>query len=71
MIGSANLDPRSLRLNYEVGIEIFSEKINSLIRAHFDESISKSTRLNRMELENRSIPIRLRDSLVSLLSPYL
>ena len=71
MVGSANLDPRSLRLNYEVGIEIFSEKINSLIRAHFDDAISKSTRLNRMELENRSIPIRLRDSLVSLLSPYL
>jgi len=71
IVGSANLDPRSLRLNYEVGIEIFSEKINSLIRSHFDDAISKSARLNRMELENRSIPIRLRDSLVSLLSPYL
>jgi len=71
MVGSANLDPRSLRLNYEVGIEIFSGKINSLIRVHFNDAISTSTRLNRLELENRSIPIRLRDSLVSLLSPYL
>ncbi len=71
MVGSANLDPRSLRLNYEVGIEIFSENINSLLRTHFDDAISNGTRLNRMELENRSIPIRLRDSLVSLLSPYL
>jgi cardiolipin synthase len=71
MVGSANLDPRSLRLNYEVGIEIFSEKMNALIRAHFDDVISTSTRLNRLELENRPIPIRLRDSLVSLLSPYL
>lgn len=71
MVGSANLDPRSLRLNYEVGIEIFSEKVNTTIRTHFDDVISKSTSLNRFELENRSIPIRLRDSLVSLLSPYL
>lgn len=71
MFGSANLDPRSLRLNYEVGIEVFSEEINATIREHFDDVISKSTRLNRIELENRSIPIRLRDSLVSLLSPYL
>ena len=71
MVGSANLDPRSLRLNYEVGIEIFSEKMNALIRTHFDDVISTSTRLNRLELEKRSIPIRLRDSLVSLLSPYL
>lgn len=71
MVGSANLDPRSLRLNYEIGIEIFSERINALVREHFDEVISTSTRLSRLELENRSIPIRLRDSLVSLLSPYL
>jgi len=71
MVGSANLDPRSLRLNYEVGIEVFSKEINRLIRAHFDDAISKSTRLDRMKLENRSIPIRLRDAVVSLLSPYL
>lgn len=71
MLGSANLDPRSLRLNYELGIEVFSEEINASIRVHFDEVISKSTRLDRVELENRSIPIRIRDSLVSLLSPYL
>ena len=71
LVGSANLDPRSLRLNYEVGIEIFSKEMNLIIRSHFADAISKSTRLNRMELENRSIPIRLRDSLVSLLSPYL
>tara|TARA_R110002049_G_scaffold30385_2_gene104204 strand:- start:749 stop:2125 length:1377 start_codon:yes stop_codon:yes gene_type:complete len=71
MVGSANLDPRSLRLNYEVGIEVFSVEMNALIRTHFNDSILKSNRLNRRELENRSIPIRLRDSLVSLLSPYL
>lgn len=71
MVGSANLDPRSLRLNYEVGIEIFSEKMNALVRTHFDDVISACTRLRRSDLENRSIPIRLRDSLVSLLSPYL
>ncbi|KKN31520.1 hypothetical protein LCGC14_0823150 [marine sediment metagenome] len=71
LVGSANLDPRSLRLNYELGIEIFSHTINQQLTQHIDETISKSRAITFEELECRKILIRLRDSVMSLFSPYL
>ncbi len=71
LVGSANLDPRSLRLNYELGIEIFSHTLNKELTQHFDEIIAKSKALSTDDLAKRSVPVRLRDSLMSLLSPYL
>jgi len=71
MVGSANLDPRSLRLNFELGIEIFSAPLNSELRLHFENTLASSIRITREELANRSVPVRLRDSFVSLFAPYL
>ena len=71
LIGSANLDPRSLRLNFELGIEIFSESLNRELRTHFEQVLSLSTRIRHDDLARRSLGVRLRDSAVALLSPYL
>ena len=71
LIGSANLDPRSLRLNFELGIEVFSTELNTSLRAHLDKQISISAPITRAELANRSVPVRLRDSFMALFSPYL
>ena len=71
LVGSANLDPRSLRLNFELGIEICSGELNSALRAHFDEVIAKSEKVTVDTLRDRSIPIRLRDSFAALFTPYL
>lgn len=71
LIGSANLDPRSLRLNFELGVEIFSTQLNSELRAHIDEVTANSKPVTIEELQARSTPVRLRDSFVSLFSPYL
>jgi len=71
LIGSANLDPRSLRLNYELGIEVFSPSLNAELRAHIDGVVIVSMRLTADELTRRSVPVRLRDSAAYLLSPYL
>lgn len=71
LIGSANLDPRSLRLNFELGIEVFSDSLNIILNEHFDTVISDSTMVTYNELANRSVAIRLRDSAAALLSPYL
>jgi cardiolipin synthase len=71
LIGSANLDPRSLRLNFELGIEIFCKPLNSELRAHIEDVIAMSEPVTVSDLAARSTPVRLRDSLVSLLSPYL
>ncbi len=71
LIGSANLDPRSLRLNFELGIEIFSQALNTELREHISDVIARSEPITLQQLERRSTPVRLRDSLVSLFSPYL
>jgi cardiolipin synthase len=71
LIGSANLDPRSLRLNYELGVEVFSTEFCSELRAHFESVIVASEPIKYEQLVNRSVPTRLRDSAVALFSPYL
>jgi len=71
LIGSANLDPRSLRLNFEIGVEVMSEDLNAEIREHIETTISTSAPVTREEIKSRRVTTRLRDSLAGLLSPYL
>jgi cardiolipin synthase len=71
LIGSANLDPRSLRLNFELGIEVFSKDLNKELRAHIDSIIATSTAVTYDDLKNRPVRTRLRDSAAALFAPYL
>lgn len=71
LIGSANLDSRSLRLNFELGIEVFSEELSGRLREYFERSVEGSRRITWKDLENRSLAIRLRDSAAALMSPYM
>jgi cardiolipin synthase len=71
LVGSANIDPRSLRLNFEFNVEIFDhDAVNELIR-HFDQSREQSRQISLEEVDSRSLTLRLRDSFFKLLSPYL
>ncbi|MGE0484274.1 MAG: phospholipase D-like domain-containing protein [Gammaproteobacteria bacterium] len=71
LIGSANLDARSLRLNFEIGVEVFGPELNAALSVHFDTVIASSARLTLAELERRPVVVRLRDSAAALVSPYL
>jgi len=71
LIGSANLDPRSLRLNYELGVELFSHEVNAQLSLYFSARRQQARRITREEIEQRSVPERLRDSIAWLFSPYL
>ena len=71
LIGSANLDQRSLRLNFELGLEVFSKRLNTQLVDHVHEVIQRSTKVTYQQLASRSVLVRLRDSLVSMMSPYL
>lgn len=71
LIGSANMDPRSLRLNYEMGLEIFSKTVNNSLREYFMARAESSRSISLEQITNRTLPARLRDSLVWLFSPYL
>jgi cardiolipin synthase len=70
-IGSANIDPRSLRLNFEIAVEIIDAALGETLTKHFDEIVSRSHQTTLAEVDGRSYPVRFRDSIAWLFSPYL
>ncbi len=71
LIGSANLDARSLRLNFELDLSVFDEAFAARIRQHFKTALAASRRITITELKQRSMPVKLRDNFIRLFSPYL
>ncbi len=71
LIGSANWDPRSLRLNFELNVECYdTELANKLIRP-LRERIQHAHEVTLAEVDGRNLPERLRDGLARLFTPYL
>lgn len=71
LVGSANWDPRSLRLNFEFDVECYDAGLATRLDALIEERLSRSRLLTLEELRRRSLPVRLRDGVARLLSPYL
>ena len=71
LIGSANWDPRSLRLNFEYDLECYSGELAARLEAILDTRIASGRALTLEELERRSLPRRLRDGCAWLAQPYL
>jgi len=71
LIGSANMDPRSLRLNYELGVELFSAQVNAQLADYFAGRMALSHPVTQDDIARRSLPEQLRDSFAWLFSPYL
>lgn len=71
LVGSSNLDPRSLRLNFELGVEIFDPDLNRELSNHFMEMADRCTPFTRERLKSRRTLTRLRDGAAALFTPYL
>lgn len=71
VIGSSNLDPRSLRLNFELSLEILDPGLSKKLIAHFEKIRHVSREAEPADLVSRSLPLRLRDAFCWLFSPYL
>lgn len=71
LVGSANLDPRSLRLNFEFCLEVYDRWLNESLERHFDALRSLSVEVGLEELDGRPLSLKLRDSFAKLFSPYL
>jgi cardiolipin synthase len=70
-VGSSNLDPRSLRLNFELDLEVYDRTLAQQLDARIDTAISTAERITIRSLMRRSFALRLRDKIVWLASPYL
>lgn len=71
LVGSANLDARSLRLNFELGLEVFSEDINQQLAEYFLRRLETAHEICDKDLSKLAAWIRLRDAMAWLFSPYL
>jgi cardiolipin synthase len=71
LAGSANWDARSLRLNFEFNLECYDAELAAKIGALFQNKLSRARRLTLAEVDARSVPIRLRDGVARLLTPFL
>jgi cardiolipin synthase len=69
-IGSANLDPRSLRLNFEIAVEIYDAKVCGQL-ATYVLSAREHARAPITASSPRGLLGNLRDSFFWLFSPYL
>ncbi len=70
-VGSANMDPRSLRLNFEMVVEVYDHDFASIIDRHFDAVRERSREITLEEVDGRPLPVRFRDGMAWLLTPYL
>jgi cardiolipin synthase len=70
-VGSANMDPRSLRLNFELAVEIFEKDFVREIQEEIKRMIDRSREVTLDEVDNRHFATRTRDALAWLFTPYL
>jgi cardiolipin synthase len=71
MVGSANWDARSHRLNFEFDVECYDPQLAATVGAQVDERVASARRLTLADYRQRALPQRLRDGCAWLLSPYL
>lgn len=64
-IGSANLNARSTRLDEEINIVAIDRALVSILDGHFEEDLSRSTRIEPREWERRSVLQRVAETAVA------
>lgn len=70
-VGSSNLDSRSLRLNFEIDLEVFDPDFAATIDARIDAALDGAEPVTLEELSRRPFVFRLFDRVLWLGSPYL
>lgn len=71
LIGSANWDARSLRLNFELNVECYDPDLAAAATAVFAAKRDAGRPVTAAELDGRTLPARLRDGIARLAAPYL
>ena len=71
LIGSANIDRRSLELNYENNLLIQDRDLTASIRAVQEGYAARSRSITREEVQNWPWYRRLRDNAAAMMSPIL
>jgi cardiolipin synthase len=70
-VGSANLDERSLRLNFELNVEVFDRDTVNGLAHHFEAIRASASRVTLEDVDGRPVLTKALDGIAWLFSPYL
>lgn len=70
-VGSANIDNRSFRLDFEANALVYNRDLTQKVRLAFFEDSKNSHMLTKERYEQRSSMIKIKEGLARLISPLL
>lgn len=68
-LGSANWDPRSLRLNFELNVECYGREFAGAMEAVVQSKLRGAKPVTLEEADGRPLPVKLRDGVARLFTP--
>jgi cardiolipin synthase len=71
LVGSANWDPRSLRLNFEYNVECYDVELARRMEKIVQSKIQQAHEMTLEDVDQRAFPVKLRDGIARLATPYL
>ena len=71
LLGSGNWDARSLRLNFEFNLECYDTVLAGRLAALVRGKLASAQPVTLEQIDGRPLPIRLRDGVARLATPYL
>lgn len=70
-VGTANLDVRSFRLNFEINAFIYDARVTQYLEKHFDRDLSNCTEITMEQYCQRPTRVKAKEAFSRLLSPLL
>jgi len=71
LLGSANWDTRSLRLNFELNVEAYGREFAGRMAKVVEDKLRGAREVTLADADGRSYAAKLRDAVARLFSPYL
>ena len=71
LLGSANWDARSLRLNFELNVECYGRDFAREMEKVIKKKLHGAHEVTQAEVDKRSLPVKLLDAIARLFSPFL
>jgi cardiolipin synthase len=71
LLGSANWDARSLRLNFELNVECYSIEFGARMEGLVQARLNAAQQVTLDEINARPLPVKLRDGAARLFAPFL
>jgi cardiolipin synthase len=71
LLGSANWDARSLRLNFELDVEVYDPELARHLEGAVTSKLQGARQVTLKDVDGRRLSVRLRDGVMRLFAPYL